>query len=41
MAVAGESVGGNMAAAFALMAKERADVAFVQQSLSYPVTARR
>jgi acetyl esterase/lipase len=41
MAVAGESVGGNMAAAFALMAKERADVAFVQQSLYYPVTARR
>ena len=38
MAVAGESVGGNMAAALALMAKERGDVTFVQQSLYYPVT---
>ncbi|MDQ0746549.1 acetyl esterase/lipase [Streptomyces africanus] len=38
MAVAGESVGGNMAAALALMAKERGDVAFVQQSMYYPVT---
>jgi acetyl esterase len=38
MAVAGESVGGNMAAALALMAKERGDVTFVQQSLFYPVT---
>lgn len=32
MAVAGESVGGNMTAALALMAKERGDVTFVQQS---------
>ncbi|BFU45384.1 alpha/beta hydrolase [Krasilnikovia sp. MM14-A1004] len=38
MAVAGESVGGNMATALALMAKERGDVSFVQQSLYYPVT---
>ncbi len=38
MAVAGESVGGNMAAALALMAKERRDVTFVQQSMYYPVT---
>jgi acetyl esterase len=38
MAVAGESVGGNMAAALTLMAKERADVRFVQTSMYYPVT---
>jgi acetyl esterase len=38
MAVAGDSVGGNMAAALALMAKERGDVRFVQQSMYYPVT---
>ena len=38
MAVAGESVGGNMTAALALMAKERGDVTFVLQSLYYPVT---
>jgi acetyl esterase len=38
MAVAGESVGGNMAAALALMAKQRGDVIFVQQSMYYPVT---
>ena len=38
MAVAGESVGGNMAAALALMAKERGDVTFIQQSMYYPVT---
>src|SRR5215472_120559 len=38
MAVAGESVGGNMAAALALMAKQRGDVNFVQQSMYYPVT---
>jgi acetyl esterase/lipase len=38
MAVAGESVGGNMAAALALMAKERGDVNFTQQSMYYPVT---
>jgi acetyl esterase len=38
MAVAGESVGGNMTAALTLMAKERGDVTFVQQSMYYPVT---
>jgi acetyl esterase len=38
MAVAGESVGGNMSTALALMAKQRGDVTFVQQSLYYPVT---
>jgi acetyl esterase/lipase len=38
MAVAGESVGGNMTAALALMAKERGDVTFLQQSMYYPVT---
>jgi acetyl esterase/lipase len=38
MAVAGESVGGNMTTALALMAKERGDVTFVQQSMYYPVT---
>ncbi len=38
MAVAGESVGGNMTAALALMAKDRGDVTFVQQSMYYPVT---
>ena len=38
MAVAGDSVGGNMTAALTLMAKERGDVTFVQQSMYYPVT---
>ncbi len=38
MAVAGDSVGGNMSAAVAIMAKQRGDVSFVQQSLFYPVT---
>jgi acetyl esterase/lipase len=38
IAVAGESVGGCMTAALALMAKERGDVRFVQQSMWYPVT---
>ncbi|PZG18539.1 alpha/beta hydrolase [Nonomuraea aridisoli] len=38
MAVAGDSVGGNMAAALAIIAKRRGDVTFVQQSLYYPVT---
>ncbi|MDQ1051558.1 alpha/beta hydrolase [Streptomyces sp. V4I2] len=38
MAVAGDSVGGNMTAALALMAKERSDVRFVHQSMYYPVT---
>jgi acetyl esterase len=38
LAVAGDSVGGNMAAAVAIMAKQRGDVTFCQQSLFYPVT---
>ncbi|MFD9495170.1 alpha/beta hydrolase [Streptomyces sp. NPDC060005] len=38
MVVAGDSAGGNMAAALALMAKERGDVSFIHQSLYYPVT---
>jgi acetyl esterase len=38
MAVAGESVGGNMTAALALMAKQRGDVHFVHHSMYYPVT---
>ncbi len=38
IAVAGDSVGGNMTAALTLMAKHRGDVHFVHQSLYYPVT---
>ena len=38
MAVAGESVGGDMAAALTLMAKDRGDVKFLQTSMYYPVT---
>ncbi len=38
MAAAGDSVGGNMAAALTLLAKRRGDVRFVHQSLYYPVT---
>jgi len=38
IAVAGESVGGNMTAALTLMAKERGDVQFVQAGIYYPVT---
>ncbi|MDQ0767030.1 alpha/beta hydrolase [Streptomyces canus] len=38
LAVAGDSVGGNMSAALTLMAKERGDVPLVQQVLFYPVT---
>ena len=38
MAVAGESVGGDMAAALSIMAKQRGDVSFVQTSMYYPVT---
>jgi acetyl esterase len=38
MAVAGDSVGGCMTAALALMAAERGDVRFVHQSMYYPVT---
>ncbi|MBO3751834.1 alpha/beta hydrolase [Streptosporangiaceae bacterium NEAU-GS5] len=38
LAVAGDSVGGNMTAALALLAKERGDVRFIQQCMFYPVT---
>lgn len=38
MAVAGDSVGGNMATVLTLLAKERGDVSFVAQLLFYPVT---
>ncbi|MEU4696878.1 alpha/beta hydrolase [Nonomuraea dietziae] len=38
VAVAGDSVGGNMAAALTLMAKRRGGVALRQQVLFYPVT---
>lgn len=38
IAVAGDSVGGNMSAALTLLAKERGDVGFVFQVLFYPVT---
>jgi acetyl esterase len=38
LAVAGDSVGGNMTAALTIMAKQRGDVRFVHQSMYYPVT---
>ena len=38
IAVAGDSVGGNMSAALTLLAKQRGDVPLVQQVLFYPVT---
>ncbi|MCY0955432.1 alpha/beta hydrolase [Streptomyces sp. H27-H5] len=38
LAVAGDSVGGNMSAALTLMAKERGDVTVIHQVLFYPVT---
>jgi acetyl esterase/lipase len=38
LAVAGDSVGGNMATAATLMAKERGDINFSAQVLFYPVT---
>jgi len=38
LAVAGDSVGGNLATALTILAKQRGDVSFVQQSLYYPVT---
>jgi acetyl esterase len=38
IAVAGDSVGGGMTAALALMAGQRGDVRFVHQSMYYPVT---
>ena len=41
MAVAGESVGGNMTAALTLMAKERGDVKFVHRRHVLPGHRRR
>ncbi|MEU6146870.1 alpha/beta hydrolase [Streptomyces sp. NPDC047081] len=41
IAVAGDSVGGNMSAALTLMAKQRGDVPLIQQVLFYPVTDAR
>ncbi|KHL16082.1 acetyl esterase/lipase [Mumia flava] len=38
VAVAGDSVGGNLAAALTLLARQRGDVTFCHQSLYYPVT---
>ncbi|MGP0025658.1 MAG: alpha/beta hydrolase [Streptosporangiaceae bacterium] len=38
VAVAGDSVGGNMATVLAILAKQRGDLTFVHQSLYYPVT---
>ena len=38
VAVAGDSVGGNMTAALAILARRRGDVTFVHQSMYYPVT---
>ncbi|OBA82023.1 esterase [Mycobacterium sp. 1164966.3] len=38
LAVAGDSAGGNLAAALTILAKQRGEVAFVHQSLYYPVT---
>jgi acetyl esterase len=38
IAIAGDSVGGGMTAAIALMARDRGDVRFVHQSMYYPVT---
>ncbi|MFI8966406.1 alpha/beta hydrolase [Streptomyces sp. NPDC053493] len=41
IAVAGDSVGGNMAAALTLMAKQRGDLRLTHQVLFYPVTDAR
>lgn len=38
LAIAGDSVGGDMTAAVAILAKQRGDVTFVHQSMYYPVT---
>ncbi|MFI5890174.1 alpha/beta hydrolase [Actinoplanes sp. NPDC051513] len=38
LAIAGDSVGGCMTAAVAILAKQRGDVSFVHQSMYYPVT---
>lgn len=39
IAIAGDSVGGQLATAVAMMAKERGDVQFIYQLLFYPVTS--
>jgi acetyl esterase/lipase len=41
IAVCGDSVGGNMSAVFALMAKDRGDISLKAQVLLYPVTSAR
>jgi acetyl esterase/lipase len=41
VAIVGDSVGGNMAAATTLLAKQRGGIHFVQQVLFYPVTDAR
>jgi acetyl esterase/lipase len=38
LAVAGDSAGGNMATVLCIMARQRGDVNFVQQSMYYPMT---
>lgn len=38
IAVAGDSAGGNMATVLALMARQRGDLRFLQQSMYYPMT---
>lgn len=38
VAVCGDSVGGNLAAATAILAKQRGDITFAAQALLYPVT---
>jgi acetyl esterase len=38
VAVSGDSVGGNLAAATAILAKQRGDITFAAQALLYPVT---
>jgi acetyl esterase/lipase len=38
IAVAGDSAGGNIATVLCLLAKQRGDVKFVQQSMYYPMT---
>lgn len=38
LAIAGDSVGGNMTAAVTILAKQRGTVRFIHQSLYYPVT---
>ncbi|GAA3103669.1 alpha/beta hydrolase [Pseudonocardia yunnanensis] len=38
LVVAGDSVGGNMTAVLAILAKQRGDVTFLHQSMYYPVT---